>query len=184
MTKAVTSVAAVMLMEEGRLRLADAVSKYLPAFKATTVLVPGPVGSGRYGTVPAKREITIRDLLTHTAGISYGDGSAAETYKAAGLYGWYLADKTEPIAPLMERLAALPFAAQPGERFVYGYSTDVLGAVIERASGMRLDEFFRTRIFEPLKMTDTSFFLPRDKRDRPGAWTSRTSSATSCNRRS
>ncbi len=166
MTKAVTSVAAVMLMEEGRLRLADPVSRFLPAFKATTVLVPGPLGSGRYGTVPARREITVRDLLTHTAGISYGDGPADAAYKAAGLYGWYLADKSEPIGPLMERLATLPFAAQPGERFVYGYSTDVLGAVVEKASGLALDEFFHTRIFEPLKMADSGFFLPREKRDR------------------
>ncbi len=166
MTKAVTSVAAVMLMEEGRLRLADPVSKYLPAFTSTTVLVPGPAGSGRYGAAPARREITIRDLLTHTAGISYGSGPADAAYKAAGLFGWYLADKAEPIGPLMERLATLPFAAQPGERFVYGYSTDVLGAVIEKASGTTLDEFVRTRIFEPLKMVDSAFFLPKEKRDR------------------
>ena len=85
MTKAVTSVAAVMLMEEGRLRLADPVSRYLPAFKSTTVVVPGPAGTERYGAVPAKREITIRDLLTHTAGISYGGGPAEAAYKTAGL---------------------------------------------------------------------------------------------------
>ena len=166
MSKAVTSVAAVILMEEGKLRLAEPVSKYLPAFKQTTVVMPGPVGSTRYGAVPAKREITIRDLLTHTAGISYGDGVVAEEYKAAGTFGWYLADKHEPIGTPMERLAALPFAAQPGEKFVYGYNTDILGAVIEKASGVPLDEFFRARIFEPLEMIDTGFFLPREKRDR------------------
>jgi CubicO group peptidase (beta-lactamase class C family) len=166
MSKAVTSVAAVMLMEEGRLRLADPVSRYLPAFKSTTVLVPGPPGSERYGAVPAKREITIRDLLTHTAGISYGGGPAESAYKAAGLFGWYLADRADPIGPLMERLAALPFVAQPGERYVYGYGTDVLGAVVEKASGTTLDEFFRTRIFEPLKMVDSAFFLPKEKRER------------------
>ncbi len=166
MSKAVTSVAAVVLMEEGKLRLSEPVSKYLPAFKRTTVLVPGPASSGRYGSVPAKREITIRDLLTHTAGINYGDGPAAEEYRAAGLLGWYLADKTEPIGTLMERLAELPFTAQPGERYVYGYNTDILGAVVEKASGMPLDEFFRTRIFEPLKMADSCFFLPKEKRDR------------------
>lgn len=166
MSKAVTSVAAVMLMEEGRLRLADPVSRFLPAFKATTVLVPGPAGSARYGVVPAKREITIRDLLTHTAGISYGGGPAEAAYRAAGLSGWYLADKAEPVGPLMERLAALPFAAQPGDRYVYGYATDVLGAVVEKVAGMPLDEFFRTRIFEPLKMVDSGFFLPNEKRDR------------------
>jgi CubicO group peptidase (beta-lactamase class C family) len=166
MSKAVTSVAAVMLMEEGRLRLADPVSRYLPAFKSTTVLVLGPSGSDRYGAVPAKREITIRDLLTHTAGISYGGGPAESIYQAAGLFGWYLGDKIEPIGPLMERLAALPFVAQPGERYVYGYGTDVLGAVVEKASGTTLDEFFRTRIFEPLKMVDSAFFLPKEKRER------------------
>ena len=170
MSKAVTSVAAAILLEEGRILLTDPVSKYLPAFKQTTVAVPPPPGTpgtGRYGVVPAKRAITIRDLLTHTAGISYGQGSLAESeYKAAGILGWYLADRKEPIVPLMERLAALPFDAQPGEKYVYGFNTDILGAVVEKASGMPLDQFFKTRIFDPLKMSDSSFFLPPEKRDR------------------
>lgn len=170
MSKAVTTVAVAILLEEGRLLLTDPVSKYLPAFKQTNVAVPPPPGTpgtGRYGVVPAKRAITIRDLLTHTAGISYGQGSLAEAeYKAAGILGWYLADRKEPIGPLMERLAALPFDAQPGEKFVYGYNTDILGAVVEKASGMPLDQFFRTRIFEPLKMADSAFYLPPGKRDR------------------
>ena len=170
MSKAVTTVAVAILLEEGRLLLTDPVSKYLPAFKQTTVAVPPPPGtpgSGRYGVVPAKRAITIRDLLTHTAGISYGQGSLAEAeYKKAGIIGWYLADKAEPIVPLMERLAALPFDAQPGEKYVYGYNTDILGAVVEKVSGMPLDQFFKTRIFDPLKMPDSSFFLPPEKRDR------------------
>jgi CubicO group peptidase (beta-lactamase class C family) len=164
MSKAVTSVAAVILMEEGKLRLADPVSRYLPAFKKTTVVVPST--GGRPGTVPAKREITVRDLLTHTSGVNYGDGPAADEYRAAGLFGWYLADKAEPIVPLMERLAALPFVSQPGEKYVYGYSTDILGAVVEKASGMPLDEFCRTRVFEPLKMTDSAFFVDKAKRER------------------
>jgi CubicO group peptidase (beta-lactamase class C family) len=164
MSKAVTSVAAVMLVEEGKLRLSDPVSKFLPAFKQTSVAVPG--SRGRIGVVPAKREIVIRDLLTQTAGISYGNGPAADQWKAAGIQGWYLADRKEPIGPLMERLASLPFDAQPGEAYVYGYATDILGAAIEKASGLPLDEFFRTRIFAPLKMPDTSFFLPPEKRDR------------------
>jgi CubicO group peptidase (beta-lactamase class C family) len=170
MSKAVTTVAIAILLEEGKLLLTDPVSKYLPAFKQTTVAVPPPPGTpgtGRYGVVPAKRAITIRDLLTHTAGISYGQGSLAEAeYKAAGIIGWYLADKKEPIVPLMERLASLPFDAQPGEKYVYGYNTDILGAVVEKVSGQALDQFFKTRIFDPLKMTDSSFFLPPAKRDR------------------
>ena len=170
MSKAVTSVAAMILVEEGRLQLSEPVSKYIPAFKQTMVAVPPPAGtpgSGRYGLVPAKREITIRDLLTHTAGISYGLGNPAEAqYKAAGILGWYLGDQKDPIGRIAERIAGLPFDAQPGEKYVYGYNTDILGAVIERASGMMLDQFFRTRVFEPLKMVDSSFFLPPEKKDR------------------
>ena len=170
MSKAVTTVAVAILIEEGKILVSDPVSKYLPAFAQTTVAVPPPPGTpgaGRYGVVPGKRAITIRDLLTHTAGISYGQGNLAEAaYKAAGLNTWYLADKKEPIVPLMERLATLPFDAQPGEKFVYGYNTDILGAVVEKASGMPLDQFFKTRIFDPLKMTDSGFYLPPEKRDR------------------
>jgi len=167
MSKAVTSVAVVMLMEEGKLLLADPVSKYLPAFRQTSVAVPGPAGaSGRVGLVPAKRDITIRDLLTHTAGVSYGEGPAAAQWKAAGIQGWYLADRKEPIAAIADRIATLPFDAQPGERFVYGYATDILGALVEKVSGVPLDQFFRTRIFEPLKMVDSSFFLAPEKRPR------------------
>jgi CubicO group peptidase (beta-lactamase class C family) len=119
--------------------------------------------------VPAKRPITLRDLLTHTSGISYGDGPASPLYKEAGVYGWYFADKPEPIAAYVDRLARLPFDAQPGERFVYGFSTDVLGVVVEKASGQALDAFLRDRIFAPLGMKDTSFFLPAEKRSRLAA---------------
>jgi CubicO group peptidase (beta-lactamase class C family) len=172
MTKAITSVAAMMLVEEGRLGLADPISKYIPVFKKTTVAVPPPAGAVAgtpVSAVPAKREITVRDLLTHTAGISYGSGPAEAQYKAANLLGWYFADKAEPIASAVERLAALPFEAQPGEKYVYGFSTDILGAVVEKASGLTLDEFFRTRIFQPLGMTDSYFFLPADKKGRLAA---------------
>jgi CubicO group peptidase (beta-lactamase class C family) len=167
MSKAVTSVAIVMLMEEGKLLLTDPVSKHVPAFKQTTVAVAagGPPAS-RFGIIPAKREITIRDLLTHTAGISYGMGPAAEQWKAAGIQGWYLGDRKEPIAAIVDRIAALPFDAQPGEQYVYGYSADILGALVEKVSGMPLDQFLRARIFEPLKMVDSSFFLPVEKRGR------------------
>jgi CubicO group peptidase (beta-lactamase class C family) len=169
MSKAITSVATLMLLEEGKLLLNDPVSKFIPSFAKTTVIVPPPPGAVAgtpVSVVPAKRSITIRDLLTHTAGIGYGAGPAEALYKAANVHMWYFADKNEPIATTIDRLAALPFDAQPGERYVYGFNSDILGVVIEKASGMTLDEFLRTRIFQPLKMVDTHFYLPPEKRDR------------------
>ena len=170
-SKAVTSVAAMVLVEEGKLLLSDPVSKYVPAFKKTVVRVPPPEGAkdAAGGTVPAKREITIRDLLTHTSGVSYGSGPLEAQYKAANVLDWYFADKDEPIGAAIERLAALPFEAQPGEKYIYGFSTDILGYVVEKASGQSLDEVFRTRILGPLRMTDTHFFLPKDKAARLAA---------------
>lgn len=169
MSKALTSVAAMMLVEEGILALEHPVSRYIPAFAKTTVAVRPPTGSPE-GTVPmvvpARRAITIRDLLTHTAGLGYGFGPAAAQWKAAGIQNWYFADRAEPIAAVVERMAALPFDAQPGEAYVYGYGTDVLGVVVERASGRPLDVFIAERITKPLKMVDTHFFLPPEKRDR------------------
>ena len=168
-TKAVTSTAILMLVEEGKIGLGDPVSRFIPRFAQTTVATRSD--TGRVIT-KAKRQITIRDLLTHTSGISYGvDAIVAPLYSAKGLgpaagWGWYTADKNEPICNTMERLATLPFVAQPGEKWVYGYSLDVLGCVVERASGMPLDQFFRTRITDPLGMKDTFFFIPPDKKQR------------------
>lgn len=168
-SKAITSVGVLMLMEEGRLSLGDPVSKFIPQFARTTVAARSD--TGRVIT-RAKREITIRDLLTHTSGISYGtDSLVAALYSAKGLgpaagWGWYTADKNEPVCTTMERLATLPFVAQPGERWVYGYSIDVLGCVIERASGMPFDQFLRMRITQPLGMNDTFFFIPAEKKQR------------------
>src|SRR5689334_249276 len=168
-TKALTSVAILSLMEEGRLGLNDPASRFIPAFARTTVAA---TGSADVSATPAKRQITIRDLLTHTAGISYGTSApVASLYAEKGLgpsagYGWYTADKSEPICTTMERLATLPFVSQPGEAFVYGYNTDILGCVVERASGIPLDEFIRTRITGPLGMNDTYFFVPAAKRPR------------------
>jgi CubicO group peptidase (beta-lactamase class C family) len=162
-TKAVTSVAAMILVEEGRLRLSDRVSRFIPNFDSMKVAVT--TDSGR-ALVSATDRITIRDLLTQTAGLSYGTGSSIrEDYRAAGLgpaagYGWYLADKAEPVCATMDRLGTLPLAAQPEEVWIYGYASDVLGCVVERASGTPLDRFFQERIFTPLGMHDSWFFPP------------------------
>ena len=171
-TKAITSTAVLMLVEEGRIGLKEPVGHFIPSFNKTMV-------AAKDGTdvkmVPAKRQITIHDLLTHTAGISYGtDPQVAELYRPKGLGpaaggGWYTADKDEPICDTMERLGTLPFVSQPGEAFVYGYNTDILGCVVERASGMPLDQFVRTRITEPLGLKDTRFFLPGNERNRLAA---------------
>ena len=166
-TKAIVSVGIMILQEEGRLLTTDLVSKYIPAFSSTSVAVARE--GGGYDVVPANRPISIRDLLTHTAGIGYGYGVAADRWQQAGIQGWYFADRNEPIGATIERIAELPFDAQPGTEWVYGYSTDILGVVIEKASGMSLAEFLRQRIFEPLGMVDTHFYLPPDKRDRLAA---------------
>lgn len=167
-SKALTSTAVLQLQEQGKLVVTDPVSKYIPEFAKTTVMVNG-------NAVPAKRPITLRDLLTHTAGISYGTNpEIAALYKEKGLgpaagIGWYTADKNEPICTTMERLGSLPFVAQPGEAFVYGYNTDILGCVVERASGMSLDEYLRKNVTQPLGMKDTNFFLPKEQRNRLAA---------------
>lgn len=171
-TKAFTSTAVLALMEEGRIGITEPVSDFIPTFAKTTVAVKTATG---IDIVPAKRRITIADLLTHTAGISYGtDAHVAALYQAEGLgpaagNGWYTADKDEPICETMERLGTLPFVAQPGEAYVYGYNIDILGCVVEKASGMPLDEFIRSRITEPLGLKDTRFFLPPAQRDRLAA---------------
>ena len=168
-TKALTSTAVLTLVEEGKIGLQDPVSRFIPQFAHTTVATRSD--TGRVIT-PAKREITIHDLLTHTAGISYGtDSIVAPLYAAKGLgpaagWGWYTADKNEPICTTMERLASLPFVSQPGEKWVYGYNIDILGCVVERASGVPLDQFIRTNITGPLGMKDTFFFIPPEKKQR------------------
>jgi CubicO group peptidase (beta-lactamase class C family) len=171
-TKAITSTAILALMEEGKIGLKEPVGHFIPSFTKTTVAVQE---GSEVKIVPAKRQITIEDLLTHTAGISYGrESQVSALYEAKGLgpaagNGWYTADKDEPICETMERLGTLPFVEQPGEKFVYGYNTDILGCVVEKASGMPLDEFIHARITGPLGMKDTRFFIPPAERERLAA---------------
>jgi CubicO group peptidase (beta-lactamase class C family) len=172
-TKALTSVAILQLIEEGRLTLGRRAGDFIPTFAQTTVATKKD--GTTVVTEPARRPITIRDLLTHTAGISYGtDPLVASLYAAKGLgsaagSGWYTADKDEPVCATMERLGTLPFVAQPGEKWVYGYNTDILGCIVEKVSGMPLDEYLRTRITAPLGMKDTTFFAPPADRARLAA---------------
>ncbi|MBW8244392.1 beta-lactamase family protein [Muricauda oceani] len=163
-TKAIVSVGVMMLQERGKLLITDPVGKYMPAFMETKVAVSKDDGS--YEIVKANRPITIRDLLTHTSGVSYGEGIASDLWEKAKIQGWYFADREEPILATVTRMADLPFESQPGERFVYGYNTDILGALIEVVSGQTLDVFLTENIFEPLNMNDTHFYLPKDKKER------------------
>lgn len=165
MSKAVTTVAAMMLYEEGHFMLNDPISNYLPEF-AKPVVAEAADNADGFITVPADEPIRVIHLMTHTAGLTYGDGLARALYEKANLTGWYFADHDETIADAVKRLATLPLNAHPGSKYQYGYSSDVLGRYVEAVSGMPLDEFMAKRIFEPLGMTDTSFFLPPEKAGR------------------
>jgi CubicO group peptidase (beta-lactamase class C family) len=161
MTKPVTSVAVMMLYEEGKFLLDDPISKFIPEFKEPKVLT----ADGK--TVPAKREITIRDLLRHTSGISYRfwGKPIAEVYEKAGIFDG-LAPTEGTIAEMTKRIAVQPLHNQPGEAWEYGLNTDVLGYLVEVASGMPLDKFFKERIFNPLKMPDTQFYVSDAQKNR------------------
>lgn len=165
MTKPYTSVAAMMLAEEGRLRLTDPVSKYIPAFAGLQVSVASAdpaTGAVKYTNVPADREVTIQDLLRHTSGFVYAGFTAnarvKELYAKEGV-DW----KDVTPAEQVERLAKVPLAHQPGSTFEYGLSVDVLGRVIEAIAGVPLSQFLQERIFTPLAMADSSFIVPKEK---------------------
>ena len=165
MSKPITTTAVMILYEEGRFLLEDPISKYLPEFKNPKVLVK-PANGGEAYTIPATREITIRDLLRHTSGLTYQwNADLGSYYKEANVASGLLPyDGT--IAESVERLAKQPLLFNPGERWEYGLSVDVLGRLVEVVSGKPFDEFLRTRIFEPLGMKDTYFFPPDNKLDR------------------
>ena len=165
MSKPVTSVAVMILVDDGRLTVTDPVSKYLPEFKNPKVLMPGSGGDSKL--VPASREMTIRDLLTHTSGLTYR--FMAETFRRTLSQGRHLRRAYSApftLAENVRRLASLPLLHQPGSAFQYSLSTDVLGRLVEVISGQDLESFMRSRIFEPLGMNDTYFDLPTDKTGR------------------
>ncbi|MFK7980312.1 MAG: serine hydrolase domain-containing protein [Saprospiraceae bacterium] len=168
-TKAITSTAVMMLWEEGKFQLDDPISKYIPAFKNQEVLDSFNTADTSYTGTPVKKEITIRHLLTHTSGLGYGvidgDERFKMLYKKAGVTDLYT---TKPITikESVLKLAKLPLHHEPGTKYVYSEGLDVLGYFIEVMSGMPFDEFLRTKIFDPLGMHDTWFYLPFQLHDR------------------
>jgi CubicO group peptidase (beta-lactamase class C family) len=164
MTKPITSVAIMMLYEDGRLQLTDPLAKFIPAFREMKVLSPGANGTAP-SVVPARRPITIRDLLTHRSGLTYGfidNATVGDAYRKGSVSdGLTFTEGT--IGENVDRLAKAPLVSQPGAEWHYSLSTDVLGRVVEVASGQTFDAFLRDRIFTPLKMVDTSFEVPEAK---------------------
>jgi len=170
-TKAIVSVGAMALFEEGRFQLDDPISNFIPEFKHPVVLDAFNPADGSYSTVPAKREITFRDLLTHTSGLDYPDIGSEKIkaiYAKAGIPSG-LGDFDASLLEKMRLLAKLPLAHQPGEKWTYGLNSDLLGCLIEVMSGMSLEDFLKQRLFEPLGMKDTAFNLPADRWDRLAA---------------
>ena len=168
MTKTIISVGAMMLYEEGKFLLTDPISKYIPEFKNPVVIDKYNEADTTYTTIPAKREITIRDILSHTSGIGYaqiGTVAANAIYYKNKINGG-IGTPYSTLKDVIPRLAKLPLQAQPGEEFYYGLNTDVLGYLIEVISGMPLDKYLQQKIFDPLGMKDTYFFLPKEKQSR------------------
>lgn len=173
MTKPMVSVAAIILMEDGRLVLTDPVSRHLPGLAKLQVSVPkadSTFARVTYQLVPAEREMTIQDLLRHTSGLAYGEitvnAPVKEAYAKAGAYqpsGLPFDARGSTPADQVEALSKAPLAHQPGTVWEYSFASDVLGRVVEAASGMRLAQFLQQRLFEPLKMTDSGFLVPAEK---------------------
>jgi CubicO group peptidase (beta-lactamase class C family) len=158
----------MMLFEEGKFLLDDPLSKYIPEFSHPQILDKFNEKDTTFTTVPANREITIRDLLTHTSGIDYagiGSGTMNAIYAKGGIIGGFGNDRIK-IGDDIKLLGKLPLIHQPGERFTYGLNVDVIGYLIEILSGEKLDQYLKGRVFDPLGMTDTWFYLPEEKQSR------------------
>lgn len=175
MTKPITSVAVMMLYEEGRFRLNDPVGEYLPQLASLDVFEPIDAVNGTYKRRPAQRPVTIRHLLTHTSGITYlflgnsdqrfSQRELSTLYREAGVTDGFV-EHPGTIEELVTKLGKLPLMHDPGDAFSYGLSVDVLGRLVEVLSGTTLDQFLRARVFEPLGMDDTYFYLPQEKAKR------------------
>lgn len=168
-TKAITSVSVMQLVENGQILLDDPISKYIPAFRKPRVLEKFNKEDSSYTTIPAKKEISIRELLTHTSGIGYaqiGDPITTAICAKAGVVGGIGVQAGMTLSNNMLALAKLPLLHQPGEKWTYGLNTDLLGYLIEVVSGMSLDVYFKKHIFDPLGMSDTYFYLPKEKQTR------------------
>jgi CubicO group peptidase (beta-lactamase class C family) len=161
MTKPIVSVAAMMLVEEGRLVITDPVAKYIPAFAHTKV---GVVNGDKLDLAPLKRPITVQDLMRHTSGLTYGFTGASPVQKLVKAAN--VADANRTAAENVEAMAALPLMHQPGEVWEYSLSTDVLGRIVEIVEGASLGEVLQNRLFDPLGMIDTAFYTPESKLDR------------------
>lgn len=167
-TKAIASLAVMMLFEEGKFLLDEPVSKYIPEFANPTVITNFNTADSTFTTAPARSEITIRHLLTHTSGIDYaaiGSSDFKAIYAKAGIPSG-IGNHDAVLADKIKTLGRLPLKHQPGERWTYGLNTDVLGYLVEVLSGMPFDQFLRKRIFDPLGMKDTWFYLPADRHGR------------------
>lgn len=164
-SKAITSLAVMMLFEEGKFLLDEPVSKYIPEFKSPKILDRMNWADSTYTTQPAKSEITIRQLLTHTSGLDYA-GIGSQEFKAiyakAGIVSG-IGNHDLVLADKIKKLGSLPLKHHPGEQYTYGLNSDVLGYLVEVLSGMPFDQFLKTRIFQPLGMNDTYFYLPKEK---------------------
>jgi CubicO group peptidase (beta-lactamase class C family) len=167
-SKAITALAVMMLWEEGHFQLDDPIARYIPEFEDATVLTSFEASDTTWQGEPATRPITIRHLLTHTSGLDYaaiGSPEFQAIYAKAGVASG-IGNDWDRIGEQMRVLADLPLRHEPGERFTYSLAFDVLGYFAEVVSGQSFDEFLRTRIFEPLGMRDTWFYLPPDRADR------------------
>ncbi len=169
MTKAITTVSIMQLYEQGKIGLDDPIHYYIPAFKNVVVLDQFNNSDSTYTTVPPKKAITIRHLLTHTSGIVYGDFSRGKLqiiYNKFNMTGVGLSHASWTTEELVNKIAEIPLAFQPGTKYTYGLNMEVLGRLIEVVSGLTLDTYFQKHIFDPLGMEDTYFYLPKDKHHR------------------